>query len=1032
MKGHPILGFKVILVSFALLSVALVSCGGGGNGDPGPAGPSGSNEGTVTGTVTAPDGTTPLADVTVTSNIAGGSTKTDSAGKFSLFLPVGTHTLSFAKSGFTTATAQVTVAAAGTTSSVAGVALAESASGLPSVTIASDKNEVGYGNTVNVTATVTPGTNSSTFTYKWAITPPSAGSAQGLGKIAQDGTDPKKAVVTMPVMYDTASFRGAFDGTVTTINGRLYRTMPYEYTPTTDLKGGAAPAGTIVPADQNYVANLAPQTFTGAPKVIPISADTRGAVTMKLTVTDSLGGAVNVGMPSTSPLFAAAVQPGINSVAIGTRVYLNSGHASPWAWSLIAKPSGSAAALSSGTDQYPNFVPDLAGKYTVKEGSTTTDIWAGRFVGVIAGGSYTAKTFNLNNELDAEKSGMWYDTSATAYWASGATSATYTNWPVVTPDPGCTSCHANGVVVNGLTAPDNFTPWTQTAHANFFARGLEGITGNSGSCLTCHTSGYDLSSAANNGGFDDVAAAKGWTYPATRKSGNWAAMFSSGFGQVSKLSNIQCENCHGPQDTTGADGTSAHISGVKGSPTVAGGTRVNFSAEVCAVCHASGTGHHRYSEWLQLDPDTGYGHSNQARAVASGTNSSCGRCHSAEGYAQYVDQLKAGTIGSLTNVWWNTSKVNSVTCTACHDPHDASNPNQLRFFNETPLLPSGFKVAGLGKGALCISCHNSRNGANAIPNPSDATKPTSSTTATYLHEDAATMTGTNGTFYNDYHPTGFSAPHQACQGDVLSGRNAYFMSTALPMQSKHANVKDSCVGCHMVLNPQTHLSHGSAAVSDHAFFIRDQDKGKVCANCHGSTSGEAVVASAEANLLILKGKLEDKLKAVLGAATAGAPLYINYYVTDGNGTIVLDTRGNEVTPAAANTAALTPQLLTYDGTNPYTSVVLEEVHGQIGFLVTLTNNVTKTITSGTGANAVTASYTFKQFEVQLGAIFNKNNPTWPVKVADADTVFTRAGTMVRAGWNYFLVEGDQSKGIHNPTFVNSVLNNTIAQAPFTN
>ena len=32
------------------------------------------------------------------------------------------------------------------------------------------------------------------------------------------------------------------------------------------------------------------------------------------------------------------------------------------------------------------------------------------------------------------------------------------------------------------------------------------------------------------------------------------------------------------------------------------------------------------------------------------------------------------------------------------------------FDGNTPLLPAGFQANGVGRGALCITCHNSRNG----------------------------------------------------------------------------------------------------------------------------------------------------------------------------------------------------------------------------------------------------------------------------------------------------------------------------------
>jgi hypothetical protein len=42
-------------------------------------------------------------------------------------------------------------------------------------------------------------------------------------------------------------------------------------------------------------------------------------------------------------------------------------------------------------------------------------------------------------------------------------------------------------------------------------------------------------------------------------------------------------------------------------------------------------------------------------------------------------------------------------------------------------------------------------------------------------------------------------------------------------------------------------------------------------------------------------------------------------------------------------------------------------------------------------------------------------------------LYTLAGNFVRADWNYFLIEGDGTKGLHNPSFAAAVLNNTIAK-----
>ncbi len=1059
-KNSRPIGLMIALLVFAALALAGCSGSTGSAGPAGPAGPAGVTNGTVTGTVLAADGVTPMTGATISTSATGPVLATTGAdGKFSASLPVGTYTLYVKKTGYADGTITgVNVAAAGSASSVPAVAMSVAASGLPTVAISTDKNEVGYGNTVNLTANVTGGANPP-YTYTWAITSPSAGSAQGTGTIAPNATDPTKAVVTMPAMNNTSTFKGTFDGTVAkiTVGGTsyYYQTQPWDQDnyslnnlPATDLKGTASPANTLIPADGNYVTKFVPQTFTGNPQVLPIMPDTRGAVTVKLTVKDSLGGTVNVGMPSSQPLYAAAVQPGVKNVPVGVPVYINSGHVTPWAWTLTTKPTASNAALSSATAQFPSFVPDVAGKYTVTENGKSSDIYAGTFAGVITGGSYATKTFNLNNPEDASEAGMWYDTAATAYWPAGATSTTYTNWPVVTPDTACTACHLNNVVVNSLTAPDKFTPWAGTAHATFFARGIEGITGNSGSCLTCHTVGYDLSLAALNGGMDELMAANAWTYPTTRKSGNWAAMFgSAGSAAVAKLSNIQCENCHGPQNTGG------HISGVKqGTGTAAAPfTRVSYSAEVCGVCHASGTGHHIYSEWMTMSqpdsPNPGKGHSNLALAQS---RLQCG-CHSAQAFKNFVSTLQSGSVEydiSISNpaaYTWTKADAQPQTCTACHDPHDNSNPNQLRVYDHSPtvtatglnaVLPSGYSVSGLGKGAVCVTCHNMRGGQqcngtvnnNVTPEPiagipAGGTTPMNATSAT-LNTINACIAVANGapqrsqtlTFlhedndpYQIANPT-YSGVHDATQADVLMGRNAFFMGNSLPMISKHAAVKDSCVGCHMILNPVTHLSHGAPATSTHNFAIADSTQDKLCANCHSSSVGaEGLQENVEASQAALVKEIGNYMMARMNAAIAAGRTLA--YRT-GSGTAAAPYVYTAFTTVGKAGPALTSAgLINEESAN----ITIYKADG-----TTVQGNVTATSPypsqSGTSVFILNAAGTGYTYFFSMDAS-NLNN------VAPANV----GNKVYKAQQNFLLITRDYSKGIHNPSFVIQVQNNTIAQ-----
>ena len=83
----------------------------------------------------------------------------------------------------------------------------------------------------------------------------------------------------------------------------------------------------------------------------------------------------------------------------------------------------------------------------------------------------------------------------------------------------CALCHSGG-----QAAPDMVQPWSLTEHASMFSRGIDGLVSShySKNCIQCHTLGYDTNALAINGGFDDVAAQLGWTFPTVLTNGNWA------------------------------------------------------------------------------------------------------------------------------------------------------------------------------------------------------------------------------------------------------------------------------------------------------------------------------------------------------------------------------------------------------------------------------------------------------------------------------------------------------------------------------
>jgi hypothetical protein len=129
---------------------------------------------------------------------------------------------------------------------------------------------------------------------------------------------------------------------------------------------------------------------------------------------------------------------------------------------------------------------------------------------------------------------------------------------------------------------------------------------------------------------------------------------------------------------------------------------VSFSEGVCASCHQDATHHYKPSQW-QTSAHAQRDLVSNATFESRGTTAAhCGRCHSAQGFAAYSAQLAKGDAGLLhkpdgtaadeaylRGLGLQTSTVEAITCAACHDPHDASNPSQLRLGGNLKALPNG-------------------------------------------------------------------------------------------------------------------------------------------------------------------------------------------------------------------------------------------------------------------------------------------------------------------------------------------------------
>ena len=636
----------------------------------------------------------------------------------------------------------------------------------------------------------------------------------------------------------------------------------------------------------------------------PHVLDDAETCTFQVTIITNTGNykdTVNVTIP-----LPYALSTGLRNVPVGVAVLLHGKSQNSYNWT-ITSPAGSKAELADAQSRYPYFTPDFAGEYilTEKVSNASLSVYAGTWQGAISG-------------MDDKGQPL----AAT-----------------------CVTCH------NGKIAADQFTSWKESGHAEILTQNLNTSTHYGEDCFSCHSVGFNKT--VSNSGFDDAS-----DYSAFLSSGminkadpnNWKDMLAK-YPESARMANIQCENCHGPNNHAALH-----------PDTTPASARVSIASDVCAECHGEPPRHARFQQWEES------GHANFELAINEGGSASCARCHTGQGFLAWIERgdltlrlqgaTGNATADELRALGLTPDLIQPITCATCHDPHDPGNvsgkPNNttVRIEGDTSLLPAGFQARNVGKGAICIVCHNTRNGThnNAVP------------------------------------PTSYSAPHVAAQGDVLMGENAYLVSTG--HRSPHASITDSCVRCHMeVTPPPAELSYQLAG-TNHAFKASLD----ICSSCHSDVlDAEAFQTSYKDHLVELGLKIgqymTNKLPAKVTVKDYSPHTYNNAEYDVKSAAVVIDK---------SNIASVEPV----------------ELHGQIAFLFKLKQEVSFTYTP-TGQTPHTMS--LAQLEVQLGDITTDGTK---VLIATGDI-------LVEVGWNYFLIHGDASKGIHNPAFVEDVLTSSI-------
>ncbi len=523
-----------------------------------------------------------------------------------------------------------------------------------------------------------------------------------------------------------------------------------------------------IPSAAAYEAGL--QNRFGVIGIVPHALAEAGAVNLDVAVTTTSGtvhttAAIAGKLPWTTTT-------SVRNVPILLPVLLHGKNQATYNW-VLTPPPGSTTVLSDATTQNPEFMPDIAGEYNL----AVTDIAAN-------------KTVNL--------------TIFAGTWKGMITGQDANGRPV--PDAQCMGCH-----VQNTPHFDLFTPWKKSGHAEIFTQNVNTPNGHYGpSCLGCHSVGYN-DTAVKNGGIDEAPNFSAFLTSGLLThgdAGNWTKILAQ-FPETARLANIQCENCHGPQDSA------AHMK--------KDGSRMSLSSNVCGSCHGEPARHGRFQQW-QLSK-----HANYETAMSEGTNPSCAKCHSAQGFVAWADK---GFSSAAINVTWTTDEVHPQTCQTCHEPHSIGTTSgnsdtnaQVRLNGSTPMLDAGFTATNVGTAATCMACHNGRRGLR-----DDA------------HFDVTDMS---------------RAPHVGPQADVVMGQNLYFAKVG--NRGFHAMVQDSCVTCHMEKTPPPADLSLPGVGTNHTFYASNT----ICSKCHTEITADSVQGPVEAKLESLKGAIETAIKTVM-------------------------------------------------------------------------------------------------------------------------------------------------------------------------
>lgn len=277
-----------------------------------------------------------------------------------------------------------------------------------------------------------------------------------------------------------------------------------------------------------------------------------------------------------------------------------------------------------------------------------------------------------------------------------------------------------------------------------------------------------------------------------------------------------CEGDEGPVGPAGPTGPT----GNQGAPGEQG-----WGTQDCAKCHSNS----------QLITAKLYQWEHSVHATGGNTDrngTTCAICHTSQGF---LEILETGAITTAAEI----ADPLPPNCYACHKIHQTYTEDDWALTQTDPVT---FRVGGqtvdLGKGNLCVSCHQIRAYSPALPDP-------------------ATGGGTVTITSNRY------GPHYGPQGVMLTGFGGYEVAGPEPYQnSAHTTLlananKNGCVTCHMGTAQGVESGgHTFRVISEEGTINTD-----ACVECHavaaelntlvGATQGEIDALMEELRLLLV-------------------------------------------------------------------------------------------------------------------------------------------------------------------------------------